>query len=259
MHKAGLSNVYYEKNNRQYKRQILVEKQKMTRLLANKIVTNISKHELSDAETEVLSRGLNFVPSMTFIPNHVYSSHVNKFKQSLLRQLYFENNLMCRIIHPFCKKSSWRSPNTENVTVMGYLKRVDEDVNNLVSKNLMEAEKSNLIPKLRKALQSLGSNPNIIIKKADKGGGICVLDKDIYEQKVYELLWDRNTYKPLQNDSTKSVIRDVNNLIDYMKCHHIVDEKTANFLRPKIPHCSPLFYGLPKIHKTHIPLRPIVS
>ena len=100
-------------NNRQYKRQILVEKQKMTRLLANKIVTNISKHELSDAETEVLSRGLNFVLSMTFIPNQVYSSHVNKFKQSLLRQLYFENNLMRRIIHPFCKKSSWRPPNTE--------------------------------------------------------------------------------------------------------------------------------------------------
>ena len=105
----------------------------------------------------------------------------------------------------------------------------------------------------------MGSNPNIVIKKADKGGGICVLAKGIYEQKVYELLSDRNTYKLLQNDPTKSVIRDVNNLIDYMKCHHIVDEKTANFLRPKIPHRSPLFYGLPKIHKTHIPLRPIVS
>ena len=212
-------------NNRQYKRQILVEKQKMTRLLANKIVTNISKHELSDAKTEVLSRGLNFVPSMTFIPNHVYSSHVNKFKQSLLRQLYFENNLMRRNIHPFCNKSSWQPPNPENVTVMAYLKRIDEDVNNLISRNLLEAEKSNLTPKLRKALQSLGSNPNIIIKKADKGGGICVLDRDIYEQKVYELLSDGDTYKPLQNDPTKSVIRDVNNLIDYMKCHHIVDEQ----------------------------------
>ena len=44
-----------------------------------------------------------------------------------------------------------------------------------------------------------------------------------------------------------------------MKCHHIVDEKTVNFLRPKLPHRSPLFYGLPKIFKTHIPLRPIVS
>ena len=79
---------------------------------------------------------------------------------------------------------------------MAYLNRVDEDVNNLVSKNLMEAEKSNLTPKLRKALQSLGSNPNIIIKKAYKGGCIYVLDKDIYEQKVHELLLDRNTYKP---------------------------------------------------------------
>ena len=90
---------------------------------------------------------------------------------------------MRRNIHPFCKKSCWQPPNTENVTVMAYLKRVDEDVNNLICRNLMEAEKSNLTPKLRKALQSLGSNPNIIIKKADKGGGIRVLDEDIYEQR----------------------------------------------------------------------------
>ena len=34
-------------------------------------------------------------------------------------------------------------------------------------------------------------------------------------------------------------------------------KKTADYLRPKTLHRSP-FYGLPKIHKFNIPLRPIV-
>ena len=39
-----------------------------------------------------------------------------------------------------------------------------------------------------------------------------------------------------------------------MFCHHIIDKKTADYLRPKTPHRSPLFYGLPKIHKFNIPI-----
>ena len=44
-----------------------------------------------------------------------------------------------------------------------------------------------------------------------------------------------------------------------MFCHHVIDKKTADYQRPKIPHRSPLFYGLPKIHKFNILLGPIVS
>ncbi|XP_012565883.1 uncharacterized protein LOC105849972 [Hydra vulgaris] len=44
-----------------------------------------------------------------------------------------------------------------------------------------------------------------------------------------------------------------------MFLHHVIDKKTSKFLRPKTPLRTPLFYGLPKIHKIDTPLRPIVS
>ena len=44
-----------------------------------------------------------------------------------------------------------------------------------------------------------------------------------------------------------------------MHSQHIIDKTTMEFLlHPKIT-CTPLFYGLPKIHKSDCPLHPIVS
>ncbi|XP_065671866.1 uncharacterized protein LOC136089724 [Hydra vulgaris] len=102
-------------------------------------------------------------------------------------------------------------------------------------------------------------NPSITIKKADKGGGICILDKTDYEEKISLHLSDQNTYKILSEDPTKSIARDVNNLFDNIFLHHMIDKKTSELLRPKTPLRTPLFYGLPKIHRIGIPLSPIVS
>ncbi|XP_065682361.1 uncharacterized protein LOC136095559 [Hydra vulgaris] len=160
--------------------------------------------------------------------------------------------------HPFHKKSNWSPPMTKNKTIINYLNLVECDITALIFSQLPK-DKKNLTPKLIHALNSLMFNPTIIIKKADKGGGICILDKTDYEEKISLLLSDKNTYKLLSEDPTKSIARDVNNLIDYMFLHHMIDKKTSEFLRPKTPHRTPLFYGLPKIHKIGTPLRPIVS
>ena len=40
---------------------------------------------------------------------------------------------------------------------------------------------------------------------------------------------------------------------------HRIDDETKHHLTPPKPARTPLFYGLPKVHKPNIPLRPIVS
>ena len=40
---------------------------------------------------------------------------------------------------------------------------------------------------------------------------------------------------------------------------HQIDDITKHHLMPPMPARSPLFYGLPKVHKPNIPLRPIVA
>ena len=56
-----------------------------------------------------------------------------------------------------------------------------------------------------------------------------------------------------------TVQQEVQYLIDYLHIKGTIDDRTFTFLSPKKPPRTPLFYGLPKVHKPDCPLRPIVS
>ena len=55
------------------------------------------------------------------------------------------------------------------------------------------------------------------------------------------------------------MVNDTCTLIECMHSQHIIDTATKKFLLPPKNTCTPLFYGLPRIHKPCCPLRPIVS
>ncbi|XP_047122986.1 uncharacterized protein LOC124806274 [Hydra vulgaris] len=109
------------------------------------------------------------------------------------------------------------------------------------------------------SLKNLQNNRDIIIKKTDKGGGLCIMNKTTYEEKVNELLMDRTVYRELQTDQANKIVRGITDMSNYMLKLHKINEQTAEFLLPRKPCRPPLFYGLSKIHKPNIPLRPIVS
>ena len=97
-----------------------------------------------------------------------------------------------------------------------------------------------------------------MIIPADKGRSTVVMDREIYDQKIQELLSDGRVYKRLQKDPSPSLERRMNELL--------LPLKKAEALRPNLYHClrssagkPPLLYGLPKVHKPNVPLRPIVS
>ena len=71
-----------------------------------------------------------------------------------------------------------------------------------------------------------------------------------YLTKIHTHLQDHNTYKPRTYQCTP---------IEYMHSQHIIDKANMEFLLPPKNTCTPLSYGLPKIHKTDCPLCPIVS
>jgi hypothetical protein len=79
------------------------------------------------------------------------------------------------------------------------------------------------------------------------------MDKQSYEEKVC-LLVQQPTYQKLKKDPTSKLERQVKELI---KSSSIPQEDQRRLL----PSASkpPRFYGLPKIHKEGVPLRPIVS
>ena len=67
------------------------------------------------------------------------------------------------------------------------------------------------------------------------------------------------TYKELNSDPTQAIRNDVLSTLDYLLNTHQIDDKTRHHLTPPKPPCTPLFCGLPKIHKPSMQLQTIVS
>ncbi|XP_076057224.1 uncharacterized protein LOC143034761 [Oratosquilla oratoria] len=118
--------------------------------------------------------------------------------------------------------------------------------------------KEPVIPKRYiEALKKLASDDHIYISSADKGGGIVILDKSTYNTKMEILLKDTNTYEMISETIYK------NNMKEATKCarntlSNAPGGKSMLHLLPKV-HFPAYIYGLPKLHKPNVPLRPIVS
>ena len=84
------------------------------------------------------------------------------------------------------------------------------------------------------------------------------MDKEDYQEKAKALLEDQGTYKALKTDPTGRLKSIMINLLKKIKSEGGIDDILYKKLYPTGA-VTPKFYGLPKIHKDGVPLRPIVS
>ncbi|XP_062610216.1 uncharacterized protein LOC134271997 [Saccostrea cucullata] len=116
----------------------------------------------------------------------------------------------------------------------------------------------NLSKEERSALQSLKSRDDIVIKKADKGSTVVVLDKETYMAEAQRQLSDERFYKKLDSDPTKEFSTAITKTLDDMFEKNEIGINVYETLNP-IDSRPGQFYLLPKIHKEGMPGRPIVS
>lgn len=104
----------------------------------------------------------------------------------------------------------------------------------------------------------LKNNSDLMVTNADKGNKTVVLKKCDYESKMEALITDTNTYRVLKKDPTVSFQNKNNEIVNRIYRGEHIDERTKKDMitYKAIP---PRIYGLPKIHKENVPLRPIVS
>ncbi|XP_043922003.1 ATP-dependent RNA helicase DHX30 [Protopterus annectens] len=106
----------------------------------------------------------------------------------------------------------------------------------------------NLMAKQQQAIKSLASNPNIVIKAADKGGGIVILHINDYNTKMYDML-SGNEYLAIDKKQVNSIITNVNSMIYDMHLNGEIILEMLDYFHvtaSKIP----VKYGIPKIHKS---------
>jgi len=104
----------------------------------------------------------------------------------------------------------------------------------------------------------LSDNPNLLITRADKGNSTVVLDRDVYLDKMNDLLSDENTYIRIDKDPTKKISNELKTLLARWQKNDYISINTYRSLRLS-DGVLPRAYGLPKIHKQNCPLRIIVS
>ena len=117
---------------------------------------------------------------------------------------------------------------------------------------------SNITKQEVQALAELKKDQSRVILTADKGEAIVILDKEDYLKKAKALLEDQGTYKAFKTDPASKMKSKIINLLKNIKTEGGIDDILYKKLYPTGA-VTPKFYGLPKIHKSGIPLRPIVS
>ena len=107
--------------------------------------------------------------------------------------------------------------------------------------------------KTLKDIKSTITNSNVIITKADKGNTTVLMDRSDYNNKIYDFI-EHNNITELKKDPTIKYIASVKSAL---RTSETLFSNPTKILPPNPQ--TPRLYGLPKIHKPHIPIRPVVS
>jgi hypothetical protein len=159
-------------------------------------------------------------------------------------------------INLIAPSSGWTPPSGQDVGLDTYRTLTQlELMTNLKKKPLYRC---NLKKEELAAMKELTAEKSIIIKPADKGGCIVIMDRTDYINEGLRQLQNPQHYRRLQVDPTDGFTKDINNIITQAFHNDIIDSKTKKNLITKFPRIAN-FYMLPKIHKPNNPGRPIVN
>lgn len=123
----------------------------------------------------------------------------------------------------------------------------------------LKIKNSKMIRDLELGLDQLCKRKDLVVRPADKEGGIVVLNKSDYLHELDRILGDRATYTPLKSDPRIKYRKELERIVDHGFELGIINKKEKLFLIPASSRI-PIIYYLPKIHKdpVHPPRRPII-
>ncbi len=253
--KINFRKTYNFSNSKHHHKKYIKSINKKTNVLAdgNKYITNLSSKTLTPGQTQLLGKGLKYIPSTKSNSESLDVARLHFNRSNRIK--YFFRNEPERDPHPFRKKSTWMPPRG-SPELESYLQRIENDLPNITPKHF----EKNLTKEEKLALRTLKSDPTLIIKQADKGSGIVLEDTEKYIKDGLDHLSDDSIYETIEEDPTTPLAEAINKYVHYMHKKGIIDTTTKEFLsfNPKMPRTQQLYF-LKKIHKNPISVRPIVS
>ena len=245
-------------------------------------VINLSDIELTADQTSALQKGLTFCPTpgppnkaqiwndfkdfhrrlclkAHFHKDNGHLDHLSNEEQQLVEfmalNLEESENPYQDIHKKFVNKSNWKPQSIHNS--LEVFQRAFKT--GLLKSKIKHSKTKNLSKNQFTALKSLCENPDIVIKKADKGSAVVVLNTTDYLREGYRQLSDNSFYTQIDNDPTQEVGDKINHTLTKMRQKGLISNQNFEHLSCDKTLKEGRFYLLPKIHKKGVPGRPICS
>ena len=231
-------------------------------------VVNLSSFRLTHTQISVLKKGLQFVPTpKKMISFEEFQKNIAELERRVALKLFFKNDINRRS-KGFWIKSDWSPPYDDlTLRVTRRIREAGEEIWTKIQEAAEMPSGSNLNSKESAAIAELRKNPDIVIKPADKGAAVVVLNKTDYVEEGMRQLSNEKYYRKISGPMTEENAQLIREWVDLMELHDFIDGKTASHLKPEGELNGRTFYLLPKIHKEKTkwtkpnlpPGRPIVS
>lgn len=229
-------------------------------ILAKK--TKLTKQQLS-----LLNRGLNFIPTTKNNSNLKPQSRLdlqNYHRRLKLWAFYGDSEVTQK--QPFTPPSGWSPPDLQLPAYVRDL--IQSDLTYFQNSFHVIGTHPNLTSGEKNALRELINNPEIVIKPADKGSVVVVMDRDQYLWEGHKQLEDKKYYLKLNKPIFMETLTEITEIFQRIYNKKLINAKQRNYLIGDTEPRARRFYMLPKIHKDPSkwrkpfeipPGRPIVS
>jgi len=239
---------------------------------------NLSNYTLLPEDNTLLSLGLSFIPTVPKLHIDTIRKSLGRLIRAIKLKDFFGDD--CSSSPPpfdrlFINKSEWMPPSEE---ISKYTKELIKNLRSTTEKTILKYHfkndhfiTKNLTPNItrsqRLAIPRLRNHPDLILKRADKGGLTCLLNRSSYLTEAYRQLDNTKYYERITTPRRLDIIPKINSTLSTLLEEDFINANQFEFLEAKIEDENRYFYLLPKVHKdpstwpqTQMPAgRPIVG
>ena len=243
-------------------------------LFTNRFFTNLSSIQLTFDERTLLTLGSKFAPTSTLDHPSLCSVVHNSFKEFARRtrlHYHFRNKHDHRT--PLERKlytpTGWEPPpEHRNCELELWLSNLHYEINNKLEQvSLSRKPKRNFNLKAFSSLKDKLNHNKVTVCSADKNLGTVLIPTSLYESLCCEFLHDTSKYLPLNPEATPLIVEEVGKAITQLvedTQDWSDDFGLSKFAKCLLKHSNsrsvlPRFYGLVKIHKKRLAIRPIAG
>lgn len=196
----------------------------------------------------VLIKGLTFVPTprVNLGMKKQLLLEMQQYHRRLLLTAYFKHRKEREFL-PFTPKAHWTPKLSQVPNQVRKVIRADRYAFRTLPWNA--TQQSNLSIPERRALAQLKSDRDVVIKPADKGSAVVIMDRTAYVREAHRQLHQPQYYRKLDQPLSDTTGPEVRKILTKLKDEGFINRKQLTYLfGPDSPR-QRRFYLLPKIHK----------